>query len=86
MSAQGPRRLEIDDAIRRQMNVRQIEEAEIDAVINRPEAESLVHRRGVPIEGRYLFMGSPSPGRRIEVECQLRADNGMYRVISIREL
>ena len=63
-----------------------IEEEEIEKVVNDPQAELLVHRRGRPIEGRFLYRGSPRPGRMLEVECQLRADNGMYRVIKIREV
>ena len=86
MATKGHRRIEIDDSIRLQMSVRIIEEEEIEKVVNDPQAELLVHRRGRPIEGRFLYRGSPRPGRMLEVECQLRADNGMYRVIKIREV
>ena len=86
MATKGQRRIEIDDSIRLQMSVRIIEEEEIEKVVNDPQAELLVHRRGRPIEGRFLYRGSPRPGRMLEVECQLRADTGMYRVIKIREV
>jgi hypothetical protein len=80
------RRLEIDDAVRKQMNVRMIEETEINAVVNNPQQELLVRRRGRPIEGRWLYRGEPRPGRILEIECQIRADTGMYRVVRVIEI
>ncbi len=80
------RRLELDDSARIQMSIRRISEEELERVVNNADSELGVRRRGRPIEGRWKYTGSPSPGRRIEVECQIRADNGLYRVVAIQEL
>ncbi len=80
------RRLEIDDGIRKRMQVRLIEESQVEHVVNHPAHELLVRRRGRPIEGRFLYRGSSKPGRIPEVECQVRADTGLYRVITLREV
>jgi len=87
MAARQRRRLEIDDAVRLQMSVRRIEESEIEFVVNNPDVEEPILRRsGRALQGRFRYRGSPRPGRKLEVECLLRADNGMYRVISVREV
>lgn len=86
MPSEPRKRIELDDGVRRQMSIRCVSEEEIEAVVNNPEV-SLVVRRGTrPIEGRWRYRGRPTPGRNIEVECQLRADNGLYRIISVREV
>jgi len=80
------RRLEIDDAVRLQMSVRLIEEREIEKVVNDPQQTLVVRRMGRPIEGRWLYRGSPSPGRILEIECQIRADTGLYRIVRVTEV
>lgn len=86
MHGEPRRRIEVDDAIRKQMQVRVIEEDEVETVVNNPQATTYPKRRGRPIEGRFLFRGPSRPGRILEVEAQLRADNGLYRIIMVREV
>ncbi len=80
------RQVEIDDAIRNQMSVRLIEEHEIEKVVNDPKQSIVVRRRGQPIDGRWLYRGSPSPGRILEIECQIRADTGLYRIVRVTQV
>lgn len=80
------RRIELDDAVWKQMQVRRIEEEEVKSVVNNPVSTTLPKRRGRPIEGRYVFMGPSKPGRILEIEAVLRADNGLYRIIKVREV
>ena len=55
MHGEQRRRIEVDDAIRKQMQVRVIEEDEVETVVNKPQATTYPKRRGRPIEGRFLL-------------------------------
>lgn len=78
------RRIETDDAALSQMSIRRIERWEIENVVRNPAVQSPVKARaGVE---KWRFLGSPSPGRRIEVVALKRHDTGVYRILSAREV
>lgn len=80
-------KIELDDAARKQLSIRCINEEEVQRVVDCPQTKvPKLSRSDRPVRDRYIVRGAPKPGRIIEVEYLIRADNGLYRIIRVTEV